>query len=431
MSQHNTVINGDCLTVMQKMDDNSIDAIVTDPPYGLSFMNKDWDHGIPGTPFWQEMLRIAKPGSHLLAFGGTRTHHRLMVAIEDAGWEIRDCMMWLYGSGFPKSLDVSKAIDKMQGATREPGNPGPYASRRPNESDNQVYSPGVGSPRSALITVPITDDAKQWDGWGTALKPAWEPIIMARKPLDGTVAENVLKWGTGGINIDGCRIEMQQGDQKGEFGPHKVGLGESNPVTVYNGGYKRQEHDQTKGRFPTNLILDEEAGALLDEQSGKLNGTKPIIRPDGFERFNGILYARGKKYKTKPYISPGYSDTGGASRFFYTAKATSGERNKYLRGLPSTITSDGRDKPIDNPYQRGETLRKNHHPTVKPVNLLRYLCKLITPPGGVVLDPFAGSGSTGLAAFEEGFDYILIEIDPEYCGLAKMRNAQKRIAEFA
>lgn len=428
MSQHNTVINGDCLTVMQKMDDNSIDAIVTDPPYGLSFMNKDWDHGIPGTPFWQEMLRIAKPGSHLLAFGGTRTHHRLMVAIEDAGWEIRDCMMWLYGSGFPKSLDVSKAIDKMYGKDREVVGEYTHPDGKPRNWESHNLTKGVilyghkeGTSRD--ITIPATPEAQQWDGWGTALKPAWEPIIMARKPLDGTVAENVLKWGTGGINIDGCRIESGN-----DYHNHRIGVwSRPDAKNVYEMGIGQKSAPANQhGRFPTNLILDEEAGALLDEQSGETS--KGHFPGNGKSWGSHGIYGAGKERNCdERYMQ----DSGGASRFFYTAKATSGERNKYLRGLPSTITSDGRDKPIDNPYQRGETLRKNHHPTVKPVNLLRYLCKLITPPGGVVLDPFAGSGSTGLAAFEEGFDYILIEIDPEYCGLAKMRNAQKRIAEFA
>src|SRR5208283_5151130 len=207
------VLQGDCLLVMKNMKENSIDSIVTDPPYGLKFMSKEWDHGIPGIEFWKEALRVCKPGAHLLAFGGTRTHHRLMVAIEDAGWEIRDCLGWLYGSGFPKSLDVSKAIDKAVGAKREviglyKTPEGEQTLSTYNNWQDESLKNGTQERRVPEITSPTTDLAKQWQGWGTALKPAFEPIILARKPLGGTVAENVKKWGTGALNIDYCRVNI-------------------------------------------------------------------------------------------------------------------------------------------------------------------------------------------------------------------------------
>lgn len=426
MPERNVVICGDCLEVMRDFPDNSVDAIVTDPPYGLSFMGKDWDHGIPGVPFWQEALRVAKPGAHILAFGGTRTHHRLMVAIEDAGWEIRDCLMWLYGSGFPKSLDVSKAIDKLQGAEREVIGQKIYADGKTRTvGQNKTMHEGWQRPwriedpqRSERLTAPSTDAAKQWSGWGTALKPAWEPIVLARKPLEGTVAENVLKWGTGGINVDGGRIDA--------IGYTKGGQNRSVAFGANGLGEKQPRCDGSQGRWPANLLLDEEAAVMVDAQSGELtSGANPIRR--GSAKFKSCY---GEFEGQEQCIPARGVDSGGASRFFYTAKANSSERNKHLTGIGQKC-NDGRDTPIDNPFQRGETIRKNHHPTVKPVDLLQYLCRLITPPGGLILDPFAGSGSTGIAAHKEGFDYVLIEIDEEYAHIAKMRNAQKRIGEFA
>jgi hypothetical protein len=203
--------HGDCLEKMRELGDGTIDSIVTDPPYGLSFMGKGWDHGVPGSEFWVEALRVAKPGTHLLAFGGTRTYHRLAVAIEDAGWEIRDCVMWVYGSGFPKSHNVGKGIDKAAGAEREVI--GKHRNPAGNKAGgNSLNMSAVGMPDSASITAPATAAAKQWDGWGTALKPAYEPIIVARKPLTSTVAENVLRHGTGAINVDGCRVEHEEAD---------------------------------------------------------------------------------------------------------------------------------------------------------------------------------------------------------------------------
>jgi DNA modification methylase len=380
------VITGDCRKAMCEMQPESVDAIVTDPPYGLSFMGKGWDHGVPGEEFWTEAMRVAKPGAHLLAFGGTRTYHRLACAIEDAGWEIRDCVMWVYGSGFPKSHDVSKAIDKAAGAER-----GRQTVR--SKSVSTCYAQDEWTRLNAgtvLDAEAITPEAAQWSGWGTALKPAWEPIIVARKPLCGTVAENVVTHGTGGINVDGCRVGTDAGwsypngrGGSGWHGRESFSRNLDKPIAA------------SSGRWPANLILDSEAGAMLDEQAGERGGSTPIQRAEGFKRFNGTDYAGGNEYRTPTgYTSPGYGDTGGPSRFFYCAKASKADRNA-----------------------------DNHHPTVKPTALMRYLCRLVTPPGGLVLDPFCGSGSTGKAAVMEGFGFVGIEQQEDYAEIARARIA--------
>jgi site-specific DNA-methyltransferase (adenine-specific) len=322
---------GDCREVMAGMEPASVDAIITDPPYGLEFMGKAWDHGVPGGPFWVEALRVAKPGAYLVAFGGTRTYHRLACALEDAGWEIRDCLCWLYGSGFPKSKNIG-------------------------------------------------------GGWGTALKPAWEPILLARKPLAGTVAANVQEYGTGAINVDGCRIGTTV-----ETWPASGGGGYMMAHRPEGKGPTERTGEVPAGRWPANVVLDEESARQLDEQSGErgafapVRGTEPT--KDGF---SGSVYGSAKGRGEATF----YSDNGGASRFFYTAKASSGER--HYAG-------------------------KNTHPTVKPVDLMRWLCRLVTPPGGLVLDPFTGSGSTGVAALAEGFGFIGIELSKEYAEIARKR----------
>ena len=395
-----TLINGDCRVVMAAMPENSVDAIVCDPPYGLGFMGKGWDHGVPGVEFWIEALRVAKPGAHLLAFGGTRTHHRLMVAIEDAGWELRDTVMWVYGSGFPKSLDVSKAIDKEAGAEREiigvkPGHE--RFANRGNMSSVQSLKGTLGGKggfsrpwmddpeaveRYHSQTAPSTDAAKQWQGWGTALKPAWEPIIVARKPLEGTVADNVQKWGTGGLNIDGCRIEGVKGTpaspRRAEQGAAYSDLG-NDPGT--GSGW-----DKNVGRWPANMVHDGSEEVLECFPESKALPTPHLVR----------------------------NDTGSAARFFYCAKASKADRNEGCEIIASTTTTDGRAIAADNAYQRGKTERNNNHPTVKPTNLMRYLCRLVTPPNGTVLDPFMGSGSTGKAALQKGFKFVGIELDKEH-----------------
>lgn len=419
------IYHGDCREVMPTLHPESVDSIVSDPPYGLSFMGKGWDHGVPGVEFWVEALRVAKPGAHLLAFGGTRTYHRLACAIEDAGWEIRDCVMWVYGSGFPKSHDVSKAIDKAAGAERE--------------RIRGVRSAVVGATYagdewsrefkdSVLSSDPITDAARQWSGWGTALKPAWEPIIVARKPLCGTVAENVLRHGTGGVNVDGCRVASSDeiaavtgkatlcGTRDGYDRPWK-----HDPAALAARQERANaaiEKANTLGRWPANVIHD---GS--DEVVGLFPVTKDgVSSPNvsGKEAYGGGFGGRHH---------PGYGSSGSAARFFYCAKASKADRDEGCEGLPQTIKQsvahgDKRHGTLpytNEPREMKPRPRGNHHPTVKPTALMRYLCRLVTPPGGVVLDPFTGSGSTGKAAILEGFRFIGIEREAEYVEIAKAR----------
>ncbi len=395
MLELNRIYNMDCLEGMKLLDDNSIDSIVTDPPYELGFMGLKWDNmGIAyNIELWKECLRILKPGGHLLAFGGTRTYHRMACAIEDAGFEIRDQIMWIYGSGFPKSHDISKAIDKMAGAEREvigeyrvTGN-----ALTPTSVKGGTYVTGAPSSGAGYlkITAPATPEAKQWDGWGTALKPANEPIVLARKPLsEKTVAENVLKWGTGGLNIDGCRLNTL---------PRKTGTKPTNDKptgtgnTLVGSSKNRQaKYDMlNKGRFPANVILDEEAGKMLDEQSG-------ILKSGGGNKANKKPPARKSQViPTKDTGEIWEPNSGGASRFFYCAKASKKERGEG-----------------------------NNHPTVKPIKLMEYLITLITPPNGIVLDPFIGSGTTAIAALNTGRFFIGIEKEEKYVEIAR-----KRIAE--
>lgn len=351
------VRQGDSLEVLRDIPDNSVDSVVTDPPYELGFMGRSWDRsGIAyRVELWAEVLRVLKPGGHLLAFGGTRTYHRMACAIEDAGFEIRDCIMWLYGTGFPKSVDVSLAIDKALGAVRrtirvplqEVGNPKSIRGGHgvPGGDRPWMQRARERGYHETASREPVTDEAARWQGWGTALKPAVEPIVLARKPLaERNLALNVMAWGTGALNIDGCRIGIDGGA----------------------GVYDTLAGAEPKGRWPANVILDEVAAAMLDEQSG-------------------VSVSRG-----------GAGDKAGASRFFYVPKASVAER-----------THGGR---VD-----------NAHPTVKPLALMRYLVRLVTPPGGVVLDPFAGSGTTILAAVLEGFSAIGIEREAEYCEIIRQR----------
>ena len=407
------IIQGDCLEIMPTLEAESVDAVVTDPPYGLSFMGKDWDHGIPGKHFWQAALRVAKPGAYLLAFGGTRTFHRLAVAIEDAGWEIRDTIMWVYGSGFPKSHDVSKAIDKAAGEEREVVgvSSGPNNSKYDGERYSQKRETRFGvvqdQPES---TAPATDAARQWQGWGTALKPAWEPIIVARKPLEGTVAANVLKYGTGGLNIDGCRVGVGNRRMCGTTDKS----GESSYIL---GGRKETRTEQ--GRWPANLIHDgsEEVVGLFPQSS--ITGDRKIK--------NRIQQEAVSTPFTRSQDAPEYTDSGSVSRFFYCAKASRQDRNNGCEELEArTWQEQGyRDNETTHLSPRagaGRTsLSRNHHPTVKPTDLMRYLCRLVTPPGGTILDPFMGSGSTGKAAGLEGFEFIGIELNLEYCQMAERR----------
>jgi DNA modification methylase len=364
------LLKGNCLETLKTLETASVDSIVTDPPYELGFMGKSWDNsGIAySTDLWAECLRVLKPGGHLLAFGGSRTYHRMVVAIEDSGFEIRDQIMWLYGSGFPKSLDVSKAIDKAAGAEREVVE---SKWRTPSNKPEFATQWGFGSTTDGNydITAPATPEAQQWQGWGTALKPAHEPIVVARKPLIGTVANNVLTYGTGALNIDGSRVGTGGGTRE-----KPIGTGtKSNDVYGTYGACMTEKPDNL-GRWPANVIHD----GLEEEWS----------------------------------------------RFFYCAKASKSERNAGLDGLPERRESDRvKDDGAggDNPRNRTNEARQNFHPTVKPLALMRYLIKLVTPPNGTVLDPFLGSGTTAVAATLEGFEWIGCEMTEDYWPIIEAR----------
>jgi len=595
---------GDNISSLKKLPDNSIDSIVTDPPYGLSFMNKKWDYDVPSVDFWKEVWRVLKPGGHILSFGGTRTYHRMVVNIEDAGFEIRDQIMWLYGSGFPKSHNIGKAVDKLQGNEREVVEAtGRYAYDFKDNSGKLVNTRDADNDDKKKIE--LTKGQSPWEGWGTALKPSNEPICLARKPLsEKSVAENVLKWGTGGINVDGCRVGseiLQSSLVKSEKNTHHNYTGTDESNALYDNG-NRLKGEINEGRFPANIILEclcdevikgENNGLkklnfdnygngeygkkdgrktmptaneiegtwykdkgdihtnpncpcrLMDEQSGVSSGTKRT----NFKKNNTIWQEKQDEGDT---MSGGYSDKGGASRFFYQAKVSKKERNMGLDGfeveiLTPTIklllktdynnknfiwekedlkikladtdklhqkdieeyittddnkwntelfgkiiteqflmdtksiiltatnsttiyqtlnlliqkniktniqelnglmvkdiklVSDVENKSIKmnitlqkkDGYSQNVNLveleevwsisvkeNKCSHPTLKPVNLMAYLCRLITPPNGIVLDPFMGSGSTGIAARLEGFRFLGMEMDEDYFKIAESR----------
>lgn len=479
---NSTIYEGDCLDVMAELPADSIDTILTDPPYGLEFMGNDWDRGVPGVAFWTAALRVAKPGAFLLSFGGTRTFHRLTCAIEDAGWEIRDCLMWLYGSGFPKSLDISKSIDrqdeerkperekigrwlrarreaaglKQKGvATHWPsatggltgcvanwelgfncptwdqwvklkevigfgdemdaevwrlngrkGKPGKdwdereviaqHTEKRPINS--KIPLPRMGAPREPItwdITKAASENAKTWEGWGTALKPAWEPIILAMKPTDGTFAENALEHGVAGLNIDGARVEGAPARVTGRgWDGAKIYRGTNKTGTV-------KEFSQPDGRWPANVIHDgsDEVVDLFPDTGISRGGSRRA----------GGQHGRYSPLNAQPDIKPGFGDAGSAARFFYCSKASSADRgNVKYSALPL--------------FGEEESEEINEHPTVKPTELMVYLCRLTkTPTGGVILDPFMGSGTTLVAAKQEGRECVGIDIERKYCELAKRR----------
>jgi hypothetical protein len=466
------IYHGDCREVMATMDAASVDAIVTDPPYGLAFMGKGWDHAVPGVEFWAEALRVAKPGAHLVAFGGTRTFHRLACAIEDAGWEMRDCLSWLYGSGFPKSHNLAVAFDKQDG----------MAAR------------GVGfttAGYTASATVPggmhkehvgKSDLARQWQGWGTALKPAWEPIILARKPLVGTVAANVAAHGTGALNVDGCRIEGKLDGDPNRFaktnGGEFVAFSKSAPVV------------RSEGRWPANVVLDEDAAAQVGEPSRFFYTAKASRseREAGLDRTCTVKHITGlcetdnealvaslrRATSDTPTVSwltdesgesimglcpsdslsttltaiskittseicnwwtPSHTSESTEDASWWTASGGSrAESAESANPLNPSTTSDGTALALGasgvvstmlSTISDGANWKPltNVHSTVKPIALMRWLCRLVTPPGGVVLDPFTGSGTTGCAAVLEGFGFVGIEREAEYVAIAERRIA--------
>jgi DNA modification methylase len=424
---------GNCLDRLKDLDDNSVDSIVTDPPYGIDFMGKKWDYDVPSTEIWEQALRVLKPGGYLLAFAGTRTQHRMAVRIEDAGFEIRDMIAWVYGSGFPKSHNISKSLDKMVGAEREvisekKTNSGGMAHISKTNAEHgfrpNAYT-GNSDDKTAQnviqVTAPATDEAKKWDGWGTALKPALEPITVARKPLEEkTVAANVLKYGTGGINIDASRIPTNPDVDDARLGGNGSWKTDKASANVGHGSIKGDNISSSEqGRFPANLIHDgsEEVTELFPNSKSCSSPSK--AKPEG-TIFGGA--------RTQGAIYPG--DNGSAARFFYVPKTSKKDRNDGLDNFIPKATASSEFRPNHaekadngedgNPYGRW-TPTQNNHPTVKPTDLMRYLVTMVTPKGGTTLDPFMGSGSTGRGAKLGGFNFIGIELDPDYLEIAKAR----------
>jgi len=413
------VILGDSLEVLKEIPDNSVDTIITDPPYGLAFMGKEWDSfGTDLQKFQEwtrswasEVLRVAKPGAMLLVFGGTRTWHRLACGLEDAGWEIRDTLMWLYGSGFPKSLNIGKEVDKLQGNEREVV--GKIDTKRLDYIHRirveQGYRPNIAH-ASGIRTIGFSE----WEGYGTNLKPAYEPIILAMKPLDGTFAENALKWGVAGLNIDEARIETGE--------DLSIERTEDRKLDTKNQGWGFKAVSRgNQGRFPANILLDEVSAEMLDEQSGNKRGQLAPTKgnePSTLRR--GNIYGDYSGYGKPSYTRDGL---GGASRFFYVAKVSRSERNAGLEDMPEKV-GGGLNATVYGDRRNGRvTMQQNNHPTVKPIKLMDYLVKLtkMPNPNQIYLDPFLGSGTTAIAVVLNGRHFIGIEKEPEYVEIAKKR----------
>ena len=382
------------------------------------FMGKSWDGSkiAYNVDLWREALRILKPGGHLLAFSGSRTYHRMTCAIEDAGFEIRDSMMWVYSTGFPKSLDVSKAIDKAAGAERTEGQREWKGGQRAGGISHGGEQEGTGT--RSIYDTPATEAAKQWQGWGTALKPAHEPICVARKPLAKglTVASNVLAHGTGALNIDGCRVSTDDNLNGGSYGATSRECDEFFKGKRPGGGGK---FVQPVGRWPANFIHDgsDEVLALFPEAKGAVSNGRKGVDGACFGHYNAVEQ------------KPGYGDTGSAARFFYCAKTSKKDRNEGCESMPLQVAG-GMSGRADG-SMGSITYNNNTHPTVKPTDLMRYLCRLVTPPGGTVLDPFIGSGSTGKAAMLEGFQFVGIEMEEAYHAIAKARIDDAHLIQFA
>ena len=421
---------GDCIDKLKELDDNSVDSIVTDPPYGLSFMGKKWDYDVPSQGIFEECLRVLKPGGHLLSFAGSRTYHRMAVRVEDAGFEIRDQIMWVYGSGFPKSMNIGKAMDKVQGNERKVIGKQNYSIPK---ADNTIQASSYGisggllkdGKKAERLVPDITKGNSEWEGWGTALKPAHEPIVMARKPLsEKTVVDNVLEWGTGGINVEESRIPYKSKD---DMEIRKNTHRETNKLGDGNFGGGKYSQPVESGRFPSNIIFDEEAGKILDEQSGISKSTGGRSGNKEGVGQNGIYGQYSGEVRDE---NPGLGDIGGASRFFYCPKTSKTDRNEGLEDFEIKQTVGGGGgigdyqddvNSASGKFGSEKAPSKNNHPTVKPTDLMLYLIRLVTPKGGTTLDPFMGSGSTGKAATRGGFDFIGIEREKDYMEIAKTR----------
>jgi site-specific DNA-methyltransferase (adenine-specific) len=428
------LFNDNCLETLKRFPENSVDSVVTDPPYGLGkepdivevmkswietgfhevtgsgFMGKEWDAFVPQPLIWKEVFRVLKPGGHILCFSGTRTVDWMGMSIRFAGFEIRDTLAWVYGSGFPKSVNIGKAVDSLQGNEREVVGKDKSGSLRNCMSGN--FTGGEYN---------LTKGNTEWEGWGTALKPALEPIILARKPLsEKTIVENVLRWGTGGINIDDCRIEID----KSKESDNRVN---GNCENIYRGTNKNKFFTglngiesklvSEKGRFPSNFIHDGSEEVLQNFPYTKSSG----------DRKGEIINSSARSWKNssvKGISHIDYTDEGSASRFFYCAKPSEKERSLGLERNEFVRHSDRtKDDGVggDNPRNRSNNEKQNFHPTVKPLELMKYLIKLVTPKNGIVLDPFMGSGTTGVACKFEDFGFIGIELMPEYFQIAETR----------
>ena len=417
------IVLGDCLEKLKELEDNSIDSIVTDPPYGISFMGKKWDYDVPKVEVWQECLRVLKPGGHALVACGTRTQHRMAVNLEDAGFEIRDIVAWIYGSGFPKSHNIGKAVDKLQGNEREVLGTRQVPDQR---------SGGISSERTAEkggVPTRETTDTKgssPHEGWGTALKPAMELWTLCRKPLEEkTIASNVLKYGTGGINIDGCRVGTDE-----NLGRPQAKNSETNPFSkgLKSNGYNDNSNG---GRFPANLLHDGSDEVVEGFPASKGDKRKTFNDSNGSEMFGGGISTQENRHNDSGSASRFFKqcsfELGEGNRFKYQSKASKSERNKGLEGFEEkgkvfNGQSAKPSKEVKDVEERFNTKpTKNFHPTVKPIKLMQYLCRLITPKGGTILDPYMGSGSTGIGAKLEGFKFIGIEREEDYCKIAEAR----------
>jgi len=429
---------GNCLDRLKDLEDNSVDAIVTDPPYGLSFMGKKWDYDVPSKEIWKEVLRVLKPGGHALVACGTRTQHRMAVNLEDAGFEIRDIVAWVYGSGFPKSLNIGKSIEAKELTGSSNKTAFKYLDGKKTETklgynkNNKQgdFRPNDYNGRETTVEhILHTESAKKWEGWGTALKPAMELWTLCRKPLaEPTVAENVLKYGTGGINIDGCRVGTDTRTYKG-MSSNKPEVG-----TFRDDNWKPKNIEVTAtGRFPANLIHD---GS--DEVVGLFPVCKQAKNVGDFKQLESMRFSAGGEGVKKQKQTNGEIISASASRFFYCAKASKRERNKGLENMEKKAITNAKGNGLGrvcnicganqlNPCNcKNNTWilpkkNQNNHPTVKPIALMEYLVKLVSREGQVVLDPFMGSGTTGMACKKLDREFIGIEMMPEYMEIAKAR----------